>query len=145
MRIASVLALAVLFAVIGCTKDENSPLGPPNGQEDLVGQEFSFKVKSEQWEVSGNPGDDTQGYAAISDVYLLTDEILQNGTVRVYVKRGFNNWAELPLQADQNAPHGVNWRFTCRAGSVQVLIDRNGESFDPPGEMMVFKAVVFPG
>jgi hypothetical protein len=49
------------------------------------------------------------------------------------------------MQASQNAPHGVNWRFTCRAGSVQVLMDRNGESFDPPGELMVFKVVVFPG
>jgi hypothetical protein len=26
-----------------------------------------------------------------------------------------------------------------------VLMDRNGESFDPPGELMVFKVVVFPG
>lgn len=145
MRIPTILALTALFALGGCTKDENSPLGPPNGQEDLVGQEFSFKVKSEEWEAFGTPGDDTHGYAAIGEVYILTDENTQNGTVRVYVKRGTNNWAELPMLADQGAPLGVNWRFTCRAGSVQVIIDRNGAAFDPPNELMVFKAVVFPG
>ena len=145
MRFQVLLALALSFALGACIKDEDADARPPFSQQALSGYEFGFKVKAEDWEAQGMPGDDTYGYSAISEVYLLTDDIIQNGTVRVYVKRGTNNWAELPVQASQNAPHGVNWRFTCRAGSVQVLMDRNGESFDPPGEMMVFKVVVFPG
>ena len=145
MRTQVLLALILAVMLGACTRDDDADARPPFSQPELSGYEFGFKVKAEDWEAQGTPGDDTQGYSAISEVYLLTEEIIQNGTVRVYVKRGINNWAELPMQASQNAPHGVNWRFTCRAGSVQVLMDRNGESFDPPGELMVFKVVVFPG
>jgi hypothetical protein len=145
MRLPFTLALASLLLLGGCTDKENVTPRPPIGQEDLMGQDFHFKVKADEWETHGTPGDDLFGYMVSKDVYILTDAIAQNGVVRVYVKRANNNWAQLPLQAHQGAPGGVNWRFTYRAGSVQVFIDRNGENFSPPDELMTFKVVVFGG
>ena len=145
MRLTASLALASLLLLGGCSDKETAAPRPPIGQEDLMGQDFHFKVKPEEWEAHGTPGDDLSGYSVVKDVYILTDALAQNGTVRVYVKRANNNWAQLPLQAHQGAPGGVNWRFTYRAGSVQVLIDRNGESFSPPDQLMTFRVVVFGG
>lgn len=142
MRITALLVLsAVLLA--GCDKDENAKPRPPIGQEDLVGQDLHFKVKPDEWEAHGTPGDDTHGYAVMKDVHILTDATAQHGTVRVYLRKGHNNWAQLPLKAHQGAPSGFNWRFTYRANLVQVFIDRNGEAFSPPDQLMTFKVVVF--
>jgi hypothetical protein len=145
MRLTASLALATLLVLGSCSDKETAAPRPPIGQEDLMGQDFHFKVKPEEWETHGTPGDDLSGYMVIKDVYILTDAIAQNGVVRVYLERANNNWAQLPLQAHQGAPGGVNWRFTYRAGSVQVFIDRNGESFSPPDALMTFKVVVFGG
>jgi hypothetical protein len=145
MRLTASLALASLLLLGSCSDKETAAPRPPIGQDDLMGQDFHFKVKPEEWETHGTPGDDLSGYMVIKDVYILTDAIAQNGVVRVYLKRANNNWAQLPLQAHQGAPGGVNWRFTYRAGSVQVFIDRNGESFSPPDALMTFKVVVFGG
>jgi len=146
MRITAILLTASLLLLGSCTEKENaSPRPPIIGQEDLTGQDFHFKVKAEEWETHGTPGDDLAGYMISKNVSILTDDIAQNGTVRVYVKRANNNFAELPIQAHQGAPGGVNWRFTHRAGSVQIFIDRNGETFTPPDQVMTFKVVVFGG
>jgi hypothetical protein len=145
MRLTASLALASLLLLGSCSDKETAAPRPPIGQDDLMGQDFHFKVKPEEWETHGTPGDDLSGYMVIKDVYILTDAIAQNGVVRVYLKRANNNWAQLPLQAHQGAPGGVNWRFTYRAGSVQVFIDRNGESLSPPDALMTFKVVVFGG
>ncbi len=143
MRITATFLIASLLLLGSCTEKENATPRPPIGQEDLLGQEFQFKVKADEWVVNGTPGDDTFGYMAVGDVNIITEEIASNGVVRVSVKRANNNWSELPLQAQQGAPGGVNWRFTYRTNLVQVIIDRNGESFSPPDELMVFKVVAF--
>lgn len=143
MRTTATLALASLLILSACNDKDQAGPRPPIGPEDIAGQSFSFKVKAEEWVVNGTPGDDTYGYMAIGDVNIITEGIAANGTVQVYVKRANNNWAELPLQAHQGAPGGVNWRFTYRTNLVQIFIDRNGESFSPPDELMVFKVVVF--
>lgn len=143
MRITAILLTASLILLGSCTEKENAEPRPPMGQQDLVGQDFHFKVKAEEWETHGTPGDDLSGYMINKDVAILTNDIAVSGTVRVYVKRTNNNFAELPIQAHQGAPGGVNWRFTHRAGSVQIFIDRNGETFTPPDQVMTFKVVVF--
>ena len=145
MRLSTLVALSAALLLGACDKDENATPRPPLGQEDMLGQDYHFKVKPEEWEPHGTPGDDLYGFVVSKDVPILTDALAQNGIVRVYVKRASNNYAQLPLQAHQGAPGGVNWRFTYRAGSVQVLIDRNGENFSPPDELMTFKVVVFGG
>lgn len=145
MRHTALLALAALLVLGSCNKDENATPPRMTGQEDLVGQDFHFKVKADEWEAHGTPGDDTHGFMVLKDVSILTDAIAQNGTVRVYLKRANNNWSELPLQADQGSPGSVNWRFTYRAGLIQIFIDKNGESFSQPDQLMTFKAVVFGG
>ncbi len=145
MRIPVALTLASLLALCACDKDENAGPRPPLGEDQLVGQEFHFKVKTEDWIVNGLPGDDTYGFAAKSTVNILTEGILENGTVRVYLKRASGNWAELPQWAHQGAPHGANWNYTLHPEQVKILIDRNGEAFAPPEEMMTFRVVVFGG
>ncbi|MEX1132318.1 MAG: hypothetical protein WEC15_03765 [Flavobacteriales bacterium] len=145
MRITAILFTASLLLLGSCTEKENASPRPPIGQEDLAGQDFHFKVKAEEWVTHGTPGDDLSGYMVNKNVSILTDDIAQNGTVRVYVQRANNSYAELPLQASQGAPGGVNWRFTYRAGSVQVFIDLNGDTFTPPDQVMTFKVVVFGG
>lgn len=143
MRTFSTLALATMFLLGACTDDEQVGPRPPVGPEDVAGQDFSFKVKAEDWVTHGTPGDDTHGYMVIGDVNIITEGIAANGVVRVYLKRANNSWAELPLLASQGAPGGVNWRFTYRTNMVQIFIDRNGESFSPPEELLVFKVVAF--
>lgn len=145
MRITAIFLTASLLLLGSCTEKENTSPRPPIGQEDLTGQDFHFKVKAEEWETHGTPGDDLSGYTVSKDVYILTDAIAQNGTVRVYVKRANNNFAELPTQAHQGAPGGVNWRFSYRANLVQIFIDKNGAFFNAPDEVMTFKVVVFGG
>lgn len=143
MRTIITLALAPLFLFSACTEDEQARPRPNMTAEDLAGQNHMFKVSSDAWLVNGNPGDDMYGFVANSDVNLITEAIVSDGRVRVYLQRANNNWSELPLSAIQGAPGGVNWRFTHRTGLVRILIDRNGESFSAPDETMVFKVVVF--
>lgn len=143
MRRIITLALAPLLLFSACTDDEQVRPRPMASAEDLVGQSHMFKVASDAWQVSGTPGDDTYGYMAFSSVDLITDAIITDGRVNLYIKRANNNWAELPISALQGAPGGVNWRFVHSPGIVRILIDRNGESFSAPDETMVFKAVVF--
>ncbi|MCW5900197.1 MAG: hypothetical protein KIT10_13095 [Flavobacteriales bacterium] len=136
-----ILICAILFSA--CDKDENAAPRPPLGDNGLLGQEHHFKVKADEWSAYGIPGDDTHGYDVIKTVNIIDEGVLQSGTVRVYVKRSANNWAELPLLAHQGAPLGLNWRFDKGVGKVQVMIDRYGEKFSPPDQMMTFKVVVF--
>lgn len=143
MRSILILALASLFLFSACTDEEQVRPRPMVSAEDLPGQSHMFKLNSDAWHVSGTPGDDTYGYMAVGCVDLITDAIITDGRVRLYVQRANNNWAELPLMAHQGAPGGVNWRFVHGPGVVKIMIDRNGESFSAPDETMVFKAVVF--
>lgn len=145
MRTLASLAFASLLLFAGCDEKDQATPRLPAGPQDVGGQEYHFKVKAEEWEQYGTPGDDIQGYSIIKDVYILTDALAQNGTVRVYLGRGAGNWTELPLLAHQGAPGGYNWNFTYRAGSVRIFIDRNGEMFDAPDQVSSFKVVVFGG
>jgi hypothetical protein len=137
------ITLFVLIMLSACTRDDSAEPRPPIGPEDVVGQSFVFKVKPADWSPNGTPGDDTYGFAAINTVNILTDAIAQDGTVQVYVQRANNNWSQLPVSATQGAPGGANWRYTYRAGSVQVFIDKNGASFEAPDQVMELKVVVF--
>lgn len=143
MRPIIILALAPFFLFSACTDDEQVRPRPMTSAEDLPGQSHMFKLNSDAWQESGTPGDDTYGYMAVGVVDLITEAIITDGRVRLYIQRANNNWAELPISVHQGAPGGVNWRFVHGPGVVKILIDRNGESFSAPDETMVFKAVVF--
>jgi|GEM_PF-3140650 len=145
MRTTATLALASLFLLSSCNDEDKVAPRPPVGPQDIAGQEFHFKVKAEEWVAYGTPGDDTHGYTVNKNVYILTDDLAQNGTVQVYVKRANNNFVQLPLLAHEGAPGGVNWRFSYRANLVQIFIDKNGDVFSPADEVMSFKVVVFGG
>ncbi len=143
MRSITILALSALFLFSACTDDEPARPRPIVSAEDLPGQSHMFKLNSDAWSEHGTLGDDTYGYMAVGCVDLITEAIISDGRVRLYIQRANNNWAELPLSAHQGAPGGMNWRFVHGPGVVKILIDRNGESFSSPDEALVFKAVVF--
>jgi hypothetical protein len=143
MKTFSALFLASALILSSCSDKEGGPPRPIANAEDLVGETFHFKVKSEDWIVNGIPGDDTYGFAAKSNVAILTNATINQGQVRIYLQRGSNNWHELPSQAHQGAPYGVNWRFSLHPGMVRILIDRNGENFEPPSELCTFKIVTY--
>jgi len=138
------LAACALLLLGGCQADDNATPRTHPLQEDLAGQEFSFKIKSDEWVEQGVPGNDTYGYSVGKDVYILTAGSVANGTVRLYIRRGPGNWAELPMLSSQGAPEGVNWSFTYEVDKVRVMIDRSGEAFGAPEQMHTFKVVVFP-
>lgn len=144
MRPALTLTVCSLFLLGACRPDDNATPRTHPLQQDLAGQEFSFKVKTEDWVEQGIPGNDTYGHAVNKDVHILTAGSVEHGTVRLYIRRGMGNWAELPMLRGQGAPADVNWRFTYDVNKVRVMIDRSGEAFDPPEEMQTFKVVVFP-
>lgn len=144
MRPTLFFAACVMLLLGACRPDDNATPRTHPLQEDLAGQEFSFKVKSDEWVEQGVPGNDTYGHAVNKDVYILTEGSVQNGTVRLYIRRGPGNWAELPMLRGQGAPEDVNWRFTYGVNKVRVMIDRNGEAFSAPEQMHTFKVVVFP-
>jgi hypothetical protein len=145
MRTANLIVFSVALLLSACSKEEDQAQRHPLAGADLVGQDHTFKVESDEWETYGTPGDDTFGYEVVNTVPILTDAVLLNGTVRVLLRRSGQTWAELPLWIGQGAPNGLNWRAVVLPNKVRIRVDRNGESFDPPDEVMVFKVVVFGG
>jgi hypothetical protein len=139
----SILSLALAALVLAsCTKDDAEPRTHPL-QANMVGQTSNFKVKADEWEEHGTPGDDAYGYQVRKNAHLLTEGIMENGTVHLYVQRGAGNWLALPVQAHAGGPEDLDWNFTYEVGHVYVQIDRNGEAFDAPSDQMTFRLVVF--
>jgi hypothetical protein len=144
MKPALIPAAITLLLATACNEGETvQPRPPLGGQGELVGQDFHFKIKPDEWEAFGTPGDEASGYVGTANASILSNEIAQHGTVRLYVMRNFGNYAQLPMLGHEGGPLGLNWRFTYRAGSVQVILDKNGAPFSPPGEVTSFKLVVF--
>lgn len=144
MRHFAPLALCSLMLLSACGTDDNAEPRPHPLQGGMVGQEFGFKVKAEEWQPHGTPGSDTHGFAVMKDVYLLSPGVEQHNVVQLFVRRDLNNWVLLPMQAHEGAPEDVNWRYVCGTNKIQVAIDRSGEAFSAPGHLLTFKVVVFP-
>ncbi len=144
MRTTTALALVPLFLVSACNKDDaQDPRHPTQGSQDIIGESFHFKVKPDEWDPHGTPGDDTHGYAVSKNVHMISEAIAATGIVRVHLQRDNTGWVELPVLAHQGAPGGVNWRSIHRAGEVEIRLDQNGASFSRPDQVMTFKVVAF--
>ena len=93
MKALSATLLIAAFLLSACDKTEDTEPRPPLGGDSgsLVGQDYHFKIKSEDWESYGTPGDDLFGYSGTHNVNIITDAIAQHGTVKLYVMRNFGN------------------------------------------------------
>lgn len=142
MRHSVALALATLF-LGSCVKDDDAtpPTHPLQG--DPVGQTLNIKVKADEWEEHGTPGDDAYGYEVRKSAYLLTEDMVEHGTVQLSVQRGSGNWMPLPMLASEGAPEDMDWSYTYEAGHVRIHLDRNSEAFEAPDHLITFRLVVF--
>ncbi len=137
-------AAAMILVLAGCDKDRDaaSPRSPIV-QDGAVPQSAIVKVKSDEWELVGTPGDDTYGYKVTKNSSLITAAVLQHGSVHVFLQRSNGSLQELPLLAGQGGPGGVNLRYQASVGQVTITVDRAGEEFSAPGEMLTFKVLVY--
>ncbi len=138
-KMIPVLGISASMLLISCDKDGAGPTPSPFTQEHMALQSQTVKIKAEEWEPFGVPGDDTHGYAATANVHVIDHHINANGVVRVQMQRSFNAWIELPITMAEGGPKNMNWRFDHKPGQIRIIIDRNGAAVEPPEEMLVFR------
>lgn len=87
------LMLAVSIFSTSCTKEyiTNEYTG---GNADM--STVDFNVQSTDWVLYGNPGEEGYGYAVDLDFPELTDNVIRNGMVSLYMKSG-DAWIPVPV------------------------------------------------
>ncbi|WP_108823519.1 collagen-like protein [Dysgonomonas sp. Marseille-P4361] len=97
-----ILLLSMMFTLFAC-EGEMGPMGPqgPEGKpgEPGYGNKWyttSFTIKSDQWELVGEPGELKSYYMVVLDLHQLTEEIFEEGTVVGYISMGENVKNGLP-------------------------------------------------
>lgn len=135
------IALPVLL-LLACGKDDGTR------PTDLLGDPGSltaeFYVKPDEWFELDPAVTDVKGHAVNKDVYILTDAVLQNGEVRVYLRQGMNSWRPLPALRDQGGPQGLNWRFVLHPGRIQIRVDADGAPAPAPTSTEYIRVLAIP-
>jgi hypothetical protein len=82
----AILALS-LFTASSCTKEVG-------GNADM--STVNFNVQSNEWMINGTPGEQGYGYYVDLSFPEITNNVIQNGMVTLYMKRG-DSWTSIPF------------------------------------------------
>ena len=144
MRTLPCLAFIGLVLMCGCrVEDPAAPRSPLIVQDETVPQSTIIKVKTDDWEQHGTPGDDMFGYRVERNVEIITAGSIQHGAIQVFLQRSNGALSELPLLSGAGGPGGSNLRHQVHVGRVVITVDRAGEAFAAPGEMLTFKVLAY--
>lgn len=146
MLTRAILPTLAALAFVSCTKDEEERMRPQDFMGDPLAVSELVIVKPDEWyALFPGTSDDALGYAADKDLHILTDAIMQNGRVEVYLRIGANTWRPLPALRSDGTPYGLTWRFQARSGSIQFRVDADGDPCEHPPTMQTFRVVAVPG
>jgi hypothetical protein len=127
------LLLASTATFTGCTKDDG-----PNGNANL--EHFTYTVQANQWYTYGVLGQPGFQYYRQFDVPEVTQDVMDNGAVMVYIKQD-DLFYPLPAITDNDG--WVNTiQFNVYPGMVEVFVEDTDFQTENPGTM-TFKIVIF--
>jgi len=91
-RIIFITLVAVSIFSTSCTKEYVTNVVGGNADMRTV----DFNVQTNQWVEYGTPGEQGYGYYVDLDFPEITNNVIQNGMVTLYMKRG-DSWTSIPF------------------------------------------------
>jgi len=91
-RIIFITLVAVSLFSTSCTKEYVTNVVGGNADMRTV----DFNVQTNQWVEYGTPGEQGYGYYVDLDFPEITNNVIQNGMVTLYMKRG-DSWTSIPF------------------------------------------------
>lgn len=99
-RLIFITFLSVSLLAVACTKD----IG---GNADM--STVDFTVKDTKWVEYGTYGEQGYGFAVDLDFPEITENVINNGMVTLYMKRG-DTWTSVPFNYFYRSSDGINYQ-----------------------------------
>ena len=91
-KLLLITLVAVSIFSVSCTKDQNTYVEGGNADMKTV----NFTVQTNQWLEYGTKGEQGYGFAVDLDFPEITNNVIQNGMVTLYMKRA-DMWTSVPF------------------------------------------------
>ncbi len=134
-RLFFLTLLSVTLFSTSCTKDTG-------GNADI--RTVDFIVQNTDWVEYGNPGEQGYGYAVDLDFPEITNNVIQNGMVTLYMKRG-DSWTSVPFNYFYQSTDLVNYQggyfYSMKVGVFSIDYYESDHYTQSP-ETQIFRLVI---
>lgn len=128
-----VSALAITLFFTGCKKGETGPQGPA-GTNGTNGKDGNANVKSNNIFINANEWINKVGYSEVTKlVPEITSDIVNKGTVNVFLEDGSNTWVALPATIPDTDGFILAFTYYIQAGKLTINVSFNENVTLPAG------------
>lgn len=135
-----IFGTAVLLS--SCAKDgEDGAQGPQGPQGNANVQSMTFSVSPGDWSPFGTSGQVGYGFGVNVIAGIITDEIVDDGAVLLYLKSATDRWTALPVTIPEGSTWNKTWLYHYGDQNVQIEVYDDDQLTVAPTQVNVFKVV----
>lgn len=138
----SAVILAFVFAVSGCLKGEQGPPGQDGQDGNANVRSQTITITPDKWYHVGTAGEPDEGYETVQNVSVITQDIVNDGAVLMYLSNNGSQWFALPFTfpsgVSSTYPYSESWNFSYLLGQVVIDVqDTDFQTVAPQSSVMI--------